>query len=213
MSRPTVRIASVADIEQRAAAADALAAAFQMDPSWSMVVRDPGTRRSVLTTALSALTADAARRHTLLVALVDGNVVGAAVAWMPGYHPSPFRTPQYVLAAATIVRDAGVATVPLWRRWRAMRTADPTGEPHWHLAVLGVRPDAQHRGIGRALLEAFLKRVEDAGGAAYLETSRPELVAWYAAAGFGVRERLTLPGGATTWTMWRAPTSAHTGPA
>ena len=91
-----------------------------------------------------------------------------------------------------------------------MRTADPRGEPRWHLAVLGVRPDAQHRGVGRALLGAFLERVDDVGGATYLETSRPELVARYGAVGFGVRQRLTLSGGAPAWTMWRAPTSGPT---
>jgi len=210
MSRDRVSIASVADDEQLAAAVDVLVAAFAADPGWSVVLPAGRARRSVLTAALSALVADGARTDSLLIALLDGGVVGAAIAWRPAYHPSPFRTPRYVIAAATILRAARLATVCLWRRWQAMRTADPRAEPHWHLAVLGVRPDAQHRGVGRALLEAFLERVDNAGGGAYLETSRPELVAWYGAVGFGVRERLTLPGGTTAWTMWRSTISAQT---
>lgn len=210
MSRDRVSIASVADDVQLAAAVDALVAAFATDPGWSVVLPAGRARRSVLTAALSALVADGAHRDSLLVALVDGGVVGAAIAWRPDYHPSPFRTPRYVIAAATILRVARLATVRLWLRWQAMRTADPRGEPHWHLAVLGVRPDAQHRGVGRALLGAFLERVDTVGGATYLETSRPELVAWYGAVGFGVRQRLILPGGAPAWTMWRAPTSGQT---
>ncbi|MBA2634433.1 MAG: GNAT family N-acetyltransferase [Chloroflexi bacterium] len=208
MSRDQLSIASDADDEQLAAAVDALVAAFAADPGWSVLLPDMRTRRSVLTAALSGLVADGAHRDSLLVALVDGGVVGAAIAWRPGYHPSPFRNPRYVIAAATILRAARLATVGLWRRWHAMRTADPRGEPHWHLAVLGVRPEAQHRGVGRALLGAFLERVDNARGATYLETSRPELVAWYGAVGFGVRQRLTLPGDTTAWTMWRSTSSA-----
>ena len=209
MSRDRVNIASAADDEQLAAAVDALVAAFDADPGWSAMLPDMRTRRSVLTAALSALVADGAHRDSLLVALVDGGVVGAAIAWRPAYHPSPLRTPRYARAAAMILRAARLATGGLWRRWQAMRTADPGAEPHWHLAVLGVRPDAQQRGAGRAMLGAFLERVDDADGATYLETGRPELVAWYGAVGFGVRQRLTLPGGGQVWTMWRAPRSAH----
>ncbi len=203
-----VSIASDADDKQLAAAVDALVAAFAADPGWSVLLPDMRARRSVLSAALSGLVTDGAHRDSLLVALVDGGVVGAAIAWRPGYHPSPFRTPRYVIAAATILLAARLGAVRLWRRWQAMRTADPRGEPHWHLGVLGVRPDAQHRGVGRALLGAFLERVDTVGGAAYLETSRPELVAWYGAVGFGVRQRLTLPGDTTAWTMWRSTSSA-----
>ncbi len=209
MSLDRVSIESVADDQQVAAAVDALVAAFAADPGWSAMLPDMRTRRSALAAALSGLVADGARRDSLLVARVDGGVVGVAVAWRPGYHPSPLRTPRYVVAAATMLSAARLATVPLWRRMQALRAADPKAEPHWHLAVLGVRPDAQHRGVGRALLEAFLERVDNAGGVAYLETSRPELVAWYGGVDFGVRQWLTLPGGASAWTMWRSTNSAR----
>ncbi len=189
----------------RDAAVHALVAAFAEDPSWVTALPEPRTRNSVLESALSALSADAAGNGTLLAGLVDGEVVGAAVGWPPDYHPSPFRTPRYLIAAVAIVRNAGTTTVPLWRRWRALRAVDPTAERHWHLAALGVRPDAQHRGVGRALLEAFLERVDEAAAAAYLETGRAELVAWYRTVGFGVRSELTVPGGMRAWTMWRDP--------
>ncbi len=206
MSPPPATIASVATAELRDAAVGALVEAFAEDPAWTTALPEPRTRRSVLRSALSALSADTAGGRTLLVGLIDGEVVGAAVGWPPDYHPSPFRTPRYLTAAVAIFRDAGITTVPLWRRWHALRAADPTGERHWHLAALGVRPDAQRRGVGRALLEAFLERVDGGGDAAYLETSRPDILAWYGAVGFGVRERLSLPGGRTAWTMWRPPT-------
>lgn len=202
-----VTVVPVVTADARDAAVDALVAAFAGDPAWSSVVSDPRTRISVLRIALSALSADRADGHTLLVGLIERDVVGAAVAWRPGYHPSPWA-PRHLAAAAAILRDARVATMPLWRRWRIQRAADPTREPHWHLAALGVRPDAQRRGVGGALLDAFLERVDEAGGAAYLETGRSELVAWYRTVGFGVRTQLTVPGGMTAWTMWRAPAAS-----
>ncbi len=207
MNRDRVNVVSGADDQQLAAAVDALVAAFASDPGWSFLLPELRVRRSVLTAAFTALVTDAAHRHSLLVARVDGGVVGAAIAWSPAYHPSPFRTLRFAIAASTMLRAARLASVPLWRRMQAMRTADPR-KVHWHLAVLGVRPDAQHRGVGRALLGAFLERVDNAGGVAYLETSRPELLAWYGAVGFGVCQRLTLPGRVPAWTMWRSQTRA-----
>lgn len=207
MSPSSATIAPVVTAELRGAAIDALVAAFDEDPSWRATLPEPRSRRSVLRSALSALSTDTASGQTLLIGLIDGEVVGAAVAWRPGYHPSPFRTPQALIAAVAILRDARIATVPLWRRWRAVRAADPTSEAHWHLAAIGVRPDAQRRGAGRVLLEAFLEPVDDCGGAAYLETTRPEIVDWYGAVGFRVRERLSLPGDREAWTMWRPPTT------
>lgn len=203
MSRIPVTISTVGTADLRDAAVSALVAAFIQDPAWSTTLPDPRRRTSVLRTALAALASDAGRRGTLMIALVDREVVAAAVALPPGYHPSPLRTPRYLRAGAAILRDARVASLGLWQRWHALRAADPTQQPHWHLAALGVRPDAQRRGVGSALLEAFLRRIDDATGATYLETSRPELVAWYTAAGFEVRERFVLPGGGQAWTMWR----------
>ncbi|MEO7295357.1 MAG: GNAT family N-acetyltransferase [Candidatus Limnocylindria bacterium] len=205
---PPATIVSVATVGQHHSAVEALVAAFAEDPTWSATLPDRPRRIAVLRTALSALSTDATRRGTFLVALIEGEVVGAVVGWPPRYHPSPFRSLRYLTPALTILGRAGTASVPLLRRWRALRAADPTRAKHWHLAALGVRPDAQRRGVGRALLEAFLECVDDAVGAAYLETGRPDLLAWYGAGGFGLRERVSLPGGRTTWTMWRPPMPA-----
>lgn len=203
MIRDPATISTALTAVLRDAALEALVAAFADDPAWSAALPDPRRRISVVRTALSVLAADAGRRRTLRIALVDGDVVGAAVWWPPGYHPSPFRTPRYLVAGAAILRDARVTSLALWQRWRAMRAADPTQEPHWHLVALGVRPDAQRRGVGRALLVASLQSIDDADGAACLEAGRSELVAWYGRFGFEVRERLALPGDTEAWTMWR----------
>lgn len=191
----------------RDAAVETLVAAFAAEPGWSSALPSPGQRVLVLRAALGVLCGDAARRGTLTVALLDDDVVGASVGLAPGYHPSAWRSPAYAVAAAGIVRHAGTASLHLWRRWSTLLAADPREMPHWHLAELGVRPDAQGRGVGRALLDAFLICVDERGAPAYLETTRPELVTWYGSSGFEVRERVVVWGGAPTWTMLRAARS------
>ena len=165
----------------------------------------------VLARLLSVLTAEAATHRGLLIARAEGEVVGAACVWMPAFHPAPRPTRLYLLAGAAIVRHAGLRTLRVLERWRAVQRADPAAN-HWHLAMLGVQPSSQGRGIGTTLMTAYLHRVDEANGAAYLETGRPELVAWYARFGFGVRDELVLPGGRTAWTMWREPAASGSNP-
>ena len=165
MSTP-VRIVGAGTSNLRDAAVETLVAAFAAEPSWSHALPNAGRRIMVLRAALSVLCGDAARRGTLTVALLDDHVVGASVGLAPGYHPSALRSPAYVWAAAEIVRHAGTASLHLWRRWRTLHAADPREKPHWHLAELGVRPDSQGRGVGRAMLDAFLIRVDERGAPA-----------------------------------------------
>lgn len=185
-------------------AARALQRAFAADPAWSAELRTPRARSVVLARLLSVLAAEAAEHGGLLIAQADGQMVGAACVWTPGFHPTPRLTSMYFLAGAAIIRHAGLRTLRLLQRWRAVQRADPAAA-HWHLALLGVEPRWQRRGVGNALMAAYLRRVDSANGAAYLETGRPELLAWYSQFGFHGRAKLALSGRRTAWTMWREP--------
>lgn len=93
------------------------------------------------------------------------------------------------------------------RRWglveRALREVHPE-DPHWYLAAVGVVPEQQRRGIGSALVGAFVAETDASRGSAYLETDRPENVPFYERFGFEVvREHRVL--GVPVWSMWRAP--------
>ena len=192
-------------------AAIVLLRAFAADPGWSASLLAPPAQRRVLARLLPAMTDDAAGRGGLLTATVEQQVIGAACVWAPGYHPTPWLSRRYLLAGAEIVRQAGTGSLALLGRWRAMSAADPAAE-HWHLALLGVDPTWQRLGVGRSLVSAIVDRVSAAHGAAYLETNRPELVGWYAAAGFAVRSELVLGPSRVVWTMWRESVSPATGP-
>ena len=78
-------------------------------------------------------------------------------------------------------------------------------EPHYYLAVLGVAPEGQGRGIGSRLLQPMLDRCDREGVPAYLESSKERNLAFYGRHGFRVTGELTFPRGPRLWTMWRDP--------
>ena len=47
-------------------------------------------------------------------------------------------------------------------------------EPHWYVFVLGVRPERQGEGLGRALLDPALARADRDRLPAYLETTKEQ---------------------------------------
>lgn len=59
-------------------------------------------------------------------------------------------------------------------------------EPHWYLAMIGVDPARQGRGYGSAILKESLRRCDEEGVAAYLESSNPKNVPLYERHGFEV---------------------------
>lgn len=59
-------------------------------------------------------------------------------------------------------------------------------EPHWYLTMLGVDPARQGRGLGSLMLKHTLRRVDETGLPAYLESSNPKNVPLYERFGFEV---------------------------
>jgi ribosomal protein S18 acetylase RimI-like enzyme len=66
---------------------------------------------------------------------------------------------------------------------------------HFYLAFIAVAPRLQGMGLGSAMLEATLKRVDEAGVPAYLENSNPKNTALYERHGF-VQQKSIEPKGA-----------------
>lgn len=105
------------------------------------------------------------------------------------------------------------ATVRLFRsrmavafRMLAMIERHHPRQPHWYLQFLGTRPEHQGRGVGGALLGPVLRRCDDEGLPAYLESSKESNLAFYARHGFEPADPLTVPGGGPRiWPMWRDP--------
>ncbi|MGW1538090.1 GNAT family N-acetyltransferase [Streptomyces aureus] len=82
----------------------------------------------------------------------------------------------------------------------------PEGRAHAYLWMIGVAPERQGQGLGRALIESVLDRCDREGLAAYLEASNARSRALYERLGFEPEgSPLDLPGGPRMWPMWREP--------
>lgn len=68
--------------------------------------------------------------------------------------------------------------------------------PHWYLPFVGVEPMSQGRGLGAALLQPILRRCDEEGLPAYLESTNPRNIPFYERLGFasvGVMQAGTSP--------------------
>lgn len=143
-------------------------------------------------------------RGTVLAAHAAGRLAGVLVALPPGVttlgRPSTFAMLR--LLAAQRPRVAG--------RWSAVAEALQLHRPlspHAYLATLGVEPELQRAGVGRALVQHWLGAVDAAGQRAYLETDSTSNVVWYERFGFAVRAELTVLS-VTVYLMERAERNA-----
>jgi ribosomal protein S18 acetylase RimI-like enzyme len=188
---------------ERDAVATLLGDAFAHDPLVAAVVQDApdagAGRRAIFRT-----TARAARAHgAVMVAELDGRIVGAAL----------IEDPPRTATQATLRRLVdGVRFLPLLARvgsagMRLLNDADLAGrrlappQPHHVLLVVGVAAEARGRGIGRLLVETAITRAALSGGVR-LETENASNVERYRRWGF--RERGTHQlGRVTVWSMFR----------
>jgi len=85
-----------------------------------------------------------------------------------------------------------------------MHAAHPR-EPHWHLAMIGVDPAHQGRGLGATLLRHTLATIDDQHLHSYLESSNPANVPLYRRHGFEVIREIRVGGSPPVFPMLRAP--------
>jgi ribosomal protein S18 acetylase RimI-like enzyme len=136
--------------------------------------------------------------------VVGDPVLGVLVALPPSAYPLP--PPPWPVQLRTLLRQ-GLAVARRWREvFETLHERHPA-EPHWHLALLGVAPERQRRGVGSALLRQWLATVDERTTLVWLETDRAENVPFYEAAGFAVRQELVLRG-VPVWLMARPPRAA-----
>jgi GNAT superfamily N-acetyltransferase len=139
----------------------------------------------------------------------DGRLMGVA-AWVP-----PGRYPLGGLAQfgemlgalrALILRPVAVRDGVKYLM--AIDQAHPK-EPMWYLLLLVVDPLVQRAGLGTRLQASVLEVADRDGVDCYLETQKPENLAYYRRFGYEVAEELRpVVGGPSLWTMRRPPRAA-----
>ncbi|MFZ0168816.1 MAG: GNAT family N-acetyltransferase [Candidatus Dormiibacterota bacterium] len=159
---------------------------------------------------MTELRHESLRHGAVEVAYVDGSVAGAAVWFPPGtWSPGDrsVRPPRLSAGLRPSSRHRLAVSVRGGPRPPARRAALVPG-------IIRVDPVRQGDGVGAALLRSRLRRCDDEGLPAYLESSKLETVPLYQHFGFHVTGTLGLPEAAPViTTMWR-PRGANstTGP-
>jgi GNAT superfamily N-acetyltransferase len=187
-------------------AAVALSRAFHDDPMSIYMVADAATRADVLPLHMTV----ALRMGQLFGEVyVSGDPPVGAAVWFPP-HLWELTAAQLAEAGAQELERALPAGA--FARFMAI---EQFGEqlhrrdaafPHWYLAVLGVEPAMQGRGLGGALMRPVLEKADRQGLPCYLETAVEENVPFYRSHGFDVVVDGEVPGTALRfWTMLRGP--------
>jgi len=134
------------------------------------------------------------------LALADGAVLGYVhYNASPLCLPPPEALPAFVAEHLRPLEDAVPRVIEWFSRWSRL---DPDG-PHSHLGPIGVVPEHQRQGVGRALMNRYVEHLDRDAIEGYLETDRPGNVEFYKQFGFVVvREEKLI--GVPTWYMRRA---------
>jgi ribosomal protein S18 acetylase RimI-like enzyme len=182
---------------------DALADAFFDDPVISWLIPPGISHRAKRVGRLwSASTASYLRKDKPVFVTEDGQ--GAALWSPPGAWATPMS--EQLREVPAMIRVFGTGLVKASHVQEQMIKAHPRQPKHWYLYAIGARTGSQGRGIGSALLAEMLAPIDEAGEAAYLESSNERNVPLYERYGFAVVEELQLSGGGPTmWRMWRDP--------
>jgi GNAT superfamily N-acetyltransferase len=186
-------------------AAEVLARAFRDNPlNVAVLGPDPERRLRANRAAMRELMPLALRHGAVLSASARGRCAGVLLGAPPFSYPFP--APSLPALVASWLRQ-GMRVRSRWGRVFHHLDERHPREPHWYVAALGVDPDAQRRGLGRALIQALAARADADGVFSYLETDRAENVPFYEAAGFALEGESSCLG-VRLWHMRRAAPGA-----
>lgn len=192
-----------ATIDEARRCAGVVAAALLHDPVGLRAIRARHDRLCRMTSLYEAELRLGAFRHGHVdVCELDGEIVGVAAWVAPDAHRTLLETlrqaPRYVHAVGPMHAASALRSLRIRQRARPVQA-------HWLLADVAVAEHARGHGIGGALLEHGLDRID---GATYLEATTAASQRLYERHGFAVRRRIGLAPGGFPVGMWREPTRA-----
>ena len=203
MAGPTIVSLSDADLP---AAAQGLARAFQDDPLQTYVFPDPAERAARSPGHFAPLLRYGRMFGEVFTTTRPSD--GAAV-WL---GPDAWEvTPERAVAAGLDDLPTVLGVAAAERFFSVLAAVDPyhhTAVPaaHWYVMVVGVAPEAQGQGLGRALLQPVIDRADAESQPCYLETAQPKNVAFYEHLGFRrVVETVEPTSGLRLWAFRRDP--------
>lgn len=156
---------------------DTLTLAFAADPPVRWLYPEPRQYLHFFPAFVEAFGGAALARGT---AWFTPGYSGAALWFAPGSEPDEAALSEILEESISEDRKPEAFTV-----FEEMATYHPEG-PHWYLPLIGVEPTSQGQGLGSALMREALRRCDQAGLPAYLESSNPANIPFYRRHGFEV---------------------------
>jgi GNAT superfamily N-acetyltransferase len=195
-------MARLATAEDAEAITETLALAFHEDPVWSWAFPD-AERRMEQHRAVWGLLVRAKIEEGSLWQTAGGE---AAAVWVLPGRPELGPDDEERLEAL-VEGSMGEGAARVLDTFERFDAAHPNerGEHHY-LSLLGTHPEHRGKGIGMALLAECLRRIDDEGRPAFLESSNPANDHRYEGAGFVPCGRFELgEDGPDVTQMWRDP--------
>jgi len=190
-------------------AAEILARAFLDSPVYVTVLGGHAerARKAALLRVKRGFVRMTAHHGASLVARVLDRPAGVALVMPPRAYPLSLLDE---IRQASGCATTGPGAIRRFLRLSAYVRRRHIEEPHFYLMALGVLPELQGRGIGRALLAELHARADALGAPAYLETEKAINVRLYESVGYRVLTDEEIPGlpGVRMWTMRRDPRAA-----
>jgi ribosomal protein S18 acetylase RimI-like enzyme len=194
--------------EQYEQAAVALGRAFIKDPVFKVVLPDitePVARAEHLTNLFRAQLAIERRTGQPVFGIVNNGRVVAAAATEGVEHSALLGLMVTGFGQLPkLVRGVGWSGMVRALRIFGILAQHHPKEPHLYLQTLGVAPDFQGKGYGKALLDrlALEARVRPEIAGVYLETGTEANVAFYSSKGYEIMGEL-YPLGVKQWLMYQ----------
>jgi len=132
----------------------------------------------------------------------DGSRIHGVAHWVHS-TACQFSASDKLRMMPRMIRGFGVRTTLKVISWVSTWSRHDPAEPHYHLGPIAVNPDAQGGGVGRMLMESYCMELDRTEVPGYLETDRPDNVAFYQRFGFAVTGTATALG-VETYFMLRA---------
>ena len=198
MEIPKVDIASATDRDR---ALQTIALGFLADPVCRWTWPDATTHLAAMPMFAAAFGGKAFEHGSAYIA----NEGRAAALWLPpGIDPDGDRIEALFAATSPpdVLDDVGSV-------FAQMDACHPKDRPCWHLALIAADPAYMNRGLGAALLKHALRRCDEDGSIAYLETTNPRNISLYERHGFEVVGKIQAGASPTLYPMIREARDAR----
>jgi ribosomal protein S18 acetylase RimI-like enzyme len=197
MAEHDIRRLGTGDLDE---AVDVLVAAFRQDPLVQALFPDPGDRRRATPNLFRAILAPDARLGRVWGA--GAPLQGVAVWHLPGERSRTWQGTLEAVGGQIRLLPWAVRLAQGWEVQASVERLQKAGgaRERAHLYFLGVRPEAQGRGIGSSLVRPVLVTHPRA----WTETQNPRNVALYEHLGFRVFATEEAPRlGVRVWALQR----------